>query len=106
MRVLPRLLEPERSGCQLPHSLGSTMYLIIRHNEVSGHRYVHSDGQKPMTFQGMDAADAEVVRIKKLGATHTAKVYANFRNSNQAGAFCKFMMQGMAEADALRHATS
>lgn len=82
------------------------MYLIIRHNEVSGHRYVHSDGQKHMTFQGLDAADAEVVRIKKLGATHAAKVYGIFRNTKQAVSYCHLLAGGVDEAMAIEQAIS
>lgn len=64
------------------------MHCIIR-SSPSGHRYVHSDGQRDMTFTTWEAAAAEVSRIKRLGSTHGATIHSEFKNTRQAREFCR-----------------
>ena len=64
------------------------MHCIIR-SSPSGHRYVHSDGQRDMTFTTWEAAAAEVNRIKRLGSTHDATIHSEFKNTRQAREFCR-----------------
>ena len=64
------------------------MYCIIR-SSPTGHHYVHSDGQRDMTFTTWEAAAAEVGRIKRLGSTHDATIHSEFKNTRQAREFCR-----------------
>ena len=64
------------------------MHCIIR-SSPSGHRYVHSDGQRDMTFTTWEAAAAEVGRIKRLGSTHDATIHSEFKHTRQAREFCR-----------------
>ncbi len=64
------------------------MHCIIR-SSPSGHHYVHSDGQRDMTFTTEEAAAAEVSRIKRLGSAHDATIHSEFKNTRQAREFCR-----------------
>lgn len=64
------------------------MHCIIR-SSPTGHRYVHSDGQRDMTFTTCEAAAAEVSRIKRLGSAHDATIHSEFKNTRQAREFCR-----------------
>ena len=81
------------------------MFVIIRHNETTGHRYVHSDGQNDMTFKSADEAEREVARIKKFG-THAARSIGIFRSTREARTYCRLLGQGLAEYDAIEQAIS
>lgn len=81
------------------------MFVIIRHNEITGHRYVHRDGQVPMTFKDRVAAERELVSIRKHG-THAAVMIGIFRTVKQAAIYCTALESGLSDADAIEHAIS
>ena len=68
---------------------------ILRHNPITNHFYVHSDGQVDWTSTDHEEADREVARILSRGkAAHDAWVSSKFKNTRQARKYCLLRGEG------------
>lgn len=67
----------------------SKTLVILRHNPLTNHFYVHSDGQVDWTSTSHAEADQEVTRILSRGkSAHDAWVSNKFKNTRQARKYC------------------
>lgn len=80
----------------------TTMYIIIRHNPVTNHRYVLTDGRNDRVFRDAQAATLEARRIQGWGSAHGVEIYGCFDSTRQAREYCRLMGEGMSKADAIQ----
>ncbi len=77
------------------------MFVIIRHNPVTNHFYVHSDGQNDMGFTSQALAQTEVDRIESFGSQHGATILSGLKKARQGRLYCKMRGAGEGHEDAL-----
>lgn len=81
------------------------VYIIIRHNPVTGHRYVLTDGHNGRVFQDAASAELEAKHLQGWNSAHGVEIHGCFKNTKQASEYCRLMGQGLDEASAIQLAT-
>lgn len=81
------------------------MYVIIRHNTVTNHYYVHSDGQNDFISTEAGPMMKQLERILMWGSAHEAQPLGGVKNTRQARAYCSYRNDGMEHVEALDEAT-
>ncbi len=80
------------------------MHIIVRHNAVTNHRYVLTDGRSDRIFRDGKAAEQEARRILGWGSAHGVEVHDCFSNTRQAREYCRRMGEGLDKVDAIQRA--
>lgn len=82
----------------------SKKYMLVRHNPVTGHRYVHSDGRNDRIFRDADAARMEAERLLGWGSAHGVEIHHSFSSARQAREYCRLRGEGLDKLAAIQQA--
>lgn len=80
------------------------MHIIVRHNAVTGHRYVLTDGRNDRIFKDAESAHLEAKRLQGWGSAHGVEIHNCFKSTRQAREYCRLMGEGLGQADAISRA--
>lgn len=82
----------------------SKKYIIVRHNHVTGHRYVHTDGRNERIFKDAGAAKMEAERLLGWGSAHGVEIHDSFSSARQAREYCRLRGEGLDKIAAIHQA--
>lgn len=71
------------------------MHIIVRHNAVTGHRYVLTDGRNDRIFKDAESAKLEAKRLQGWGSAHGVEIYDCFKSTRQAREYCRLRGEGL-----------
>lgn len=81
-------------------------YFIVRHNPITGHRYVHTDGRNEKTFKTLAFAMQEKERLMGWGSAHEVEIHDQFTSARQAREYCRLRGEGVDMETAIAGALS
>ncbi len=93
-----------KQGYNPRNSTEEVVHIIVRHNQITGHRYVLTDGRNDRIFKTREAAEIEARRLLGWGSAHEVEIHSCFTNPIQAREYCYLTGQGMSKEDAIRTA--
>ena len=82
------------------------IYFIVRHNPITGHRYVHTDGRKEKIFKTLASVMLERDRIIGRGSAHELEIHGDFACARQAREYCRLRGEGLDKETAIAGALS
>lgn len=85
---------------------GKVPYFIVRHNPITGHRYVHTDGRNEKVFKTMTFAMQERDRLMSLCSGHDVEIHGDFTSARQAREYCRLRGEGLDMETAIAGALS
>lgn len=82
----------------------TNMHIIVRHNTVTGHRYVLTDGRNDRVFKDAESAKLEAERLQGWGSAHGVEIHDCFKTTRQAREYCRLMGEGLDKVAAINRA--